>query len=456
MKRRLLIVAIFLLAGAVVNVAVAFGCAAWSKSVGYPAKQALVDLPLAELGETRFARAFSGVGLQMDLLHSQAFDYHVDLSISAGWPLLSMRKPTWWHVSVPGPPPAPLTYIEIAELVKSLPHGRYSDSVLSSFLRSPELQESTEALLFVMSLRTGLENASAQAMSTPRRMLLTKPIWLGFVVNTLLYAVVLWLLICGPFVLRRRIRVKRGLCPKCAYPMGESGVCRECGGDAMKRRLLVAAAFLLVGAVVNVAVAWGCAVLLDVRTSVDKETAFVSKDRQTWYVWTLSRPGALSVFSVRSSSRSNQGFPVEEGRTVKDPSALIPSWTPFLTPTFALGEQSYEHRAAEGRGWPMLGLWCETSEGLGGGIRVGEWPPGGRGSRPIPKVLPLRPIWLGFAVNTLMYAVLLWLLIPGPFVLRRFIRVKRGRCVKCGYPMGESEVCTECGKPLPRRVKVAT
>ncbi|MHC4092208.1 MAG: hypothetical protein ACYSVY_18375, partial [Planctomycetota bacterium] len=32
MKRRLLIIAIFLLAGAVVNVAVAWGCAAWAPS----------------------------------------------------------------------------------------------------------------------------------------------------------------------------------------------------------------------------------------------------------------------------------------------------------------------------------------------------------------------------------------------------------------------------------------
>ena len=95
MRRRIIIVVIFLLAGAIVNVAVAFGCAAWSKSIGYPAKQALVNLPLAELGETRFAQAFSGVGLLMDLVHSQSLDYHLDLSISAGWPLLSMRQPTW-------------------------------------------------------------------------------------------------------------------------------------------------------------------------------------------------------------------------------------------------------------------------------------------------------------------------------------------------------------------------
>ncbi len=62
--------------------------------------------------------------------------------------------------------------------------------------------------------------------------------------------------------------------------------------------------------------------------------------------------------------------------------------------------------------------------------------------------VPLRPIWPGFAVNTLFYAVVLWLLIPGPFALRRFIRVKRGLCPACAYPMGESDVCSECGKAL--------
>ena len=57
-------------------------------------------------------------------------------------------------------------------------------------------------------------------------------------------------------------------------------------------------------------------------------------------------------------------------------------------------------------------------------------------------------------MNTFFYAVILWLLICGPFVLRRFIRMKRGRCVKCGYPLGESPVCSECGKTLPGRAEV--
>ena len=72
------------------------------------------------------------------------------------------------------------------------------------------------------------------------------------------------------------------------------------------------------------------------------------------------------------------------------------------------------------------------------------------------RALPLRPIWPGFGVNTLFYAAVLWLLIPGSFVLRRFIRVSRGLCPACAYPMGESAVCSECGKALPGRARVAT
>ncbi len=67
------------------------------------------------------------------------------------------------------------------------------------------------------------------------------------------------------------------------------------------------------------------------------------------------------------------------------------------------------------------------------------------------RLAPLRPLWPGFAFNTLFYATLLWLLIPGTFVLRRFLRVRRGLCPKCAYPMGESSVCTECGGALAGR-----
>ena len=70
--------------------------------------------------------------------------------------------------------------------------------------------------------------------------------------------------------------------------------------------------------------------------------------------------------------------------------------------------------------------------------------------------LPLHPIWPRFAINTMFYAAALaalWLLIRGGYcyVFRRALRARRGLCPACAYPMGESDVCSECGSKVPKR-----
>ncbi len=71
------------------------------------------------------------------------------------------------------------------------------------------------------------------------------------------------------------------------------------------------------------------------------------------------------------------------------------------------------------------------------------------------RVLPLRPIWPGFAINTVFYAAILWLFMFGVFTTRRVIRRKRGHCIKCGYDLrgAEHEVCPECGHEVCARAK---
>jgi len=66
---------------------------------------------------------------------------------------------------------------------------------------------------------------------------------------------------------------------------------------------------------------------------------------------------------------------------------------------------------------------------------------------PVPMCLPLRPIFPGFLVNTLFYAAIWFGIFFGVATLRRFVRKKRGRCVKCSYDLrGEFEIgCPECG-----------
>ena len=63
------------------------------------------------------------------------------------------------------------------------------------------------------------------------------------------------------------------------------------------------------------------------------------------------------------------------------------------------------------------------------------------------RFLPLQPLWPGFAINTVFYAGVLWIVFCGPFALRQLIRRRRGQCARCAYPIGSSAVCTECGAP---------
>jgi hypothetical protein len=68
-------------------------------------------------------------------------------------------------------------------------------------------------------------------------------------------------------------------------------------------------------------------------------------------------------------------------------------------------------------------------------------------------ILPFRPLWPGFAINTIFYAAMLWLLWIAPGKIRRFIRIRGHRCPACGYQIapggGIGPVCSECGAALP-------
>ncbi len=198
----------------------------------------------------------------------------------------------------------------------------------------------------------------------------------------------------------------------------------------MKRQLLVIAVFLVAGAVVNVAVAWGCAL---------------------WAEQPLMRVEAVTLDDAPWPRPVPRGWPPPTSRFVD--STFGTTSVVFETNT-ETGRPSYR-QALVRWGWPLRGLESELRCVLSG---VADCEVLASTSDPFAKssswAVPTRPIWLGFAVNTLLYATVLWLLICGPFVLRRFIRVKRGRCPACGYPRGEAAVCTECGTDLPKRATV--
>jgi hypothetical protein len=234
----------------------------------------------------------------------------------------------------------------------------------------------------------------------------------------------------------------------------------------MRRRLLIILIFLLAGAVVNVAVAWTCAIKVNPLNGKVKDALENVLGMQGFAVMRFSRSGATLITCYRCNGA------LHPSDVQGDPAALLDYWTGFHQPTpeYESGTTLKEERIAHGCGWPMLTFWCETYGDLigwgpfGGPLRGGvdtEHSPWKRdvGRRrsflTIPAVLPLRPIWPGFVVNTLFYAAILWPLICGHLVpgrfLWRFLRRRRGLCPWCAYPMGESAVCTECGKELPQR-----
>ena len=103
-------------------------------------------------------------------------------------------------------------------------------------------------------------------------------------------------------------------------------------------------------------------------------------------------------------------------------------------------------------GWPMISVhYCVLSfiPSTSPPRFEPEWAGLGLSRKPgLLHALPVLPIWTGFVVNTVVYATVTMgaMLAPGWVVRRR--RRRRGLCVWCGYPRGEGEVCSECGKEL--------
>jgi hypothetical protein len=196
-----------------------------------------------------------------------------------------------------------------------------------------------------------------------------------------------------------------------------------------KQLLLKLGVFLLLGAIVNVAVAWGCALGATLRfagtqSSVVQTTLHVIPSDSV-----SLNGGNISVSEWR-------GFGYTHQRLLVRP-----------TPSKSSADQREIWRA----GIPTLGLVGVTTHGADAKGCL-KYERAVHNLLPY-RAIPYRPIWPGFAINTIFYAAMLWMLLFVPGKIRRFIRIRGHRCPACGYIIapGVGNKCSECGNPLSLR-----
>lgn len=205
--------------------------------------------------------------------------------------------------------------------------------------------------------------------------------------------------------------------------------------------------WLVMGAIVNVAVAWGCTILPPRYEPTSPVWSHEGAIR--WQTTVRSGFGVTSVSAVPTDDYWGV-LPMREPEAAATGAWRIPSWsrTRNVPPQSVMNDPMHPWRIEFGCGWP-----CRSGQAIAetsGGKNLGWRAVSGRMLDPTPgslRMLPLHPIWPGFAMNTLFYAGILWLLFVALFTMRRCLRIRRGLCAKCGYDLRASSSghCPECG-----------
>jgi hypothetical protein len=141
----------------------------------------------------------------------------------------------------------------------------------------------------------------------------------------------------------------------------------------------------------------------------------------------------ISSFSSPSAMQET-GF----GRTDYISLALVDSTADRATTTIAV------HRLTSG--WPArayvgehhYGTWLGESV-LEDAFLVPTW--GGNYER----LVGYRPIPVGWLIDAGVFSLATWMVVFGFVNVRGLARRRRGRCLRCGYPLGTASTCTECG-----------
>lgn len=217
--------------------------------------------------------------------------------------------------------------------------------------------------------------------------------------------------------------------------------------------------FILVGTMVNLALAWALAAWLSITDSIalPNRPAFLGVEGSLcWNLWWVQRPGAARYV----------GF-LKQDCPPHAESPHVPEWTalakdPHLIP--AVQRDSNLAVVDDARGLPFLALRCRFLVHIEPGLKLravvkngipvesNNWFTPLSGKKDLsrfalyPRALPCSPIWSGLIVNSILYGLFALLIVRGPRYVRTLSRLRRSRCVECGYDLkGLDGGCPECG-----------
>lgn len=242
----------------------------------------------------------------------------------------------------------------------------------------------------------------------------------------------------------------------------------------MTRRVLIAAILLLLGAVVNVFVAWGCAAWIHERNALGEcwlAAGSAGPNEPGLLIGVWSRFGSTRILCAQqgtprpgaTDSELMRWVDTRRLREIADRAAVtgpIPTWS---TCQRLVAQARHTELVIslplveDARGFPLRSLRCSfnpiyapsyTCRTVDG---IALQPASRLAHRWLdPRILPVRPLWAGFAINTVFYAAIGGIFTGSLFALRHHVRRRKGLCPACAYPTSGSAVCSECGKVLAK------
>ncbi|GMV26059.1 MAG: hypothetical protein AMXMBFR58_20900 [Phycisphaerae bacterium] len=255
----------------------------------------------------------------------------------------------------------------------------------------------------------------------------------------------------------------------------------------MAKRVLKLLAFLLLGAVTSVGVAWGITIwgvdLVTARTTgVGPKVAWPRKDYPGWMTTYVESRPARGIVLINLETCAGNASTGTFDRVFHGLRTHTESYEVVHRPPRRCHPPGIKpnHREEARIGWPLASMWCGTESheprdgscivdfgethhvgrvwplwctgSADGGSSVGArcpwWNTERFGGFPRTELyVPTGVLWDGMVGNTVAYAGAWWVVLVAPWSIRRRLRRRRHQCSACGYDrrgIGEA-VCPECG-----------